>query len=68
MKKCDKCWGTGMYVDHYALGIVARTTRESRGESLKDAAKRMGISAGYLSYLEFGKRNWTQELYRKATR
>jgi transcriptional regulator with XRE-family HTH domain len=68
MGKCPCCWGTGMELDHEQLGAIARQFRKSRGQSLKVAAKILGITEGYLSLLENGKRKWTEELYRKATR
>ena len=68
MKKCEKCWGTGREPDQELLGYRARRAREARKESLTEAARDLGISAGFLSYLESGNRKWTEELYRKATR
>jgi transcriptional regulator with XRE-family HTH domain len=68
MKKCDKCWGTGVEPNHYYLGMEARERRRKLNLTLGDMSKSLGISTGYLSYLESGKRKWTEELYRKATR
>jgi len=68
MKKCGKCWGTGREPDHSALGMDARDHRISRARTLAVQALRLGITEGYLSLLENGKRKWTEELYRKATR
>ena len=66
MKKCDKCWGTGMPIDHEQVGLEAYRARVDRCEGLEKAAGRMGISVSYLSLLESGKRTWTRELYERA--
>lgn len=68
MKKCDKCWGTGVEPNHADLGREAREWRRQRKFTLGEMAKRLGITEGYLSLLENGKRKWTEELYRKATK
>ncbi|MCC7375409.1 MAG: helix-turn-helix transcriptional regulator [Verrucomicrobiales bacterium] len=47
-------------VDNVETGMAARIRRENRCLSLRLVAKRMGISAMYLSHLERGKRAWTQ--------
>jgi len=67
MTECRKCWGTGKVIDHQELGAQARRLRRKRGLSLGVMARRLGISEGFLCYLEIGKRSWTPELYRKAT-
>lgn len=38
-----------------------RRLRQNKGISLRDMAKRMAISAPYLSDLELGRRDWTEE-------
>lgn len=68
MKPCEKCWGTGEAVDHEKLGKKARKRRRRAGFSLKQAAVVLGVSEAMLCLLENGKRNWTKELYEKATK
>lgn len=71
-KKCDCCDGTGYILDHVAVGDYYRRMREKIAhKSLREIAKRMDVSAPFLSDLERGRRNWTEERieqYRKALR
>lgn len=58
-------------VDHEGTGAEWRLHREVAGVSLRELARTMGVSAPYLSDLERGRRNWTEELedrYVKALR
>ncbi|MCE6957497.1 helix-turn-helix domain-containing protein, partial [Cereibacter sphaeroides] len=41
------------------IGAYARELREGRGLSLRETARRMKVSAPYLSDLERGNRHWT---------
>lgn len=61
--KCEKCWGTGEVIDQKRLGRLMRELREARGESLKDAAQRIGVSISFLCLMEQGKRGWSQDKY-----
>ena len=47
------------------IGEQARQIRMRRGTSLNQVAREMGISGPYLSDLERGHRQWTDELARK---
>ena len=47
--------------DHRSLGAALRRMREAAGFSLSEVARKMQISVPYLSDLELGKRNWTEE-------
>lgn len=49
-------------VDHEATGAEWRGVREGAGVSLRSLARTMGVSAAYLSDLERGRRNWTEEV------
>ncbi len=49
-------------IDQSATGSDARNARRRTGRSLRFIAKKMGISAPYLSDLELGRRNWTDAL------
>ena len=42
------------------IGAYARQCRETRGISLRELARRMKISAPFLSDLEKGNRHWTE--------
>lgn len=56
-------------VDHVVAGESAKTYRLQRDMSLRAVAKKMGISAPYLSDLENGNRRWSMKLwlaFRKA--
>lgn len=56
--KCKHCDGTGLEQDSVAIGKTMREAREKSGQSGRETAKRMGISAAYLSDLELGRRHW----------
>lgn len=56
--KCKHCDGTGVEQDAVAIGKAMREAREKAGQSGRETAKRMGISAAYLSDLELGRRHW----------
>ena len=49
-----------------SAGALYRQWRESKGMSLRDAAKKMGISPAYLSDLERGSRRRSEKLIEKA--
>ena len=55
---CDVCKGSGEVTAEHArriaLGRIARSERLSRDESLREAAKRLGISPAELSRIERG--------------
>ncbi len=60
MQPCLTCKGTGEVDDDYhnrvAAGMQMRMERLARGESLYDAAIRMGISSSELSARETGRK------------
>lgn len=66
MKECPRCWGTGQLPDDHEIGLLARSIREGNRLSLLEFSTLIGISAGYLCYLEQGKRRWTKKLYQKV--
>jgi DNA-binding XRE family transcriptional regulator len=55
-------WKVVREVDNEATGAEWRMLREQAGVSLRNLAQTMGVSAPYLSDLERGRRNWTEEL------
>jgi len=67
-RNCPKCGGSGHIadIDREAL----RTIRQDSGLSLKKMAKRIGVSAPYLSDIELGRRgcpDYVVEAYNKLT-
>jgi len=68
-KKCPKCNGTGTVTDYAALGAEHQRMRIAASLTLREVAEIMGISIGYLSDLEHGRKSWTiakTEAYRRA--
>jgi len=49
-------------VDDRDIGERMRKLRQKRGLSLRDAAKKMQVTASYLCDLELGRRRWRAEL------
>lgn len=49
-------------VDNWATGQKLKRSRKKSGLRISDVASAMGISEPYLSELERGKRNWTQDM------
>ena len=45
-------------VDHEITGTAARTARQQARLSLREVARRMGVSAAYVCDLEKGRRPW----------
>lgn len=68
-KKCPHCDGSGFVLDPVIAGQYHRAMRERKGKSLREVARMMKVTAPYVSDLERGRRNWTDErmeAYRKA--
>ena len=53
-----------LVIQQAETGREARLQREKRGVSLRGLAKKMGISASYLSDLELGRRHWNMDRIR----
>lgn len=47
-------------IDHVATGALVRRLRMMNNLSLRSVARKLKVSAVYVSDLEWGKRNWTQ--------
>ena len=60
LKPCLCCNGSGEVYDHEAIGAVMRKVREDAKLSLREIARRLHLSAPYVSDLELGRRNWTR--------
>lgn len=48
-------------IDHVTTGRDARKEREAHGISVREMARHLGLSAPYISDLERGHRNWTED-------
>lgn len=59
---CWRCNGTGEIQDPLVLGQALRKLRMEAGVTLLRMAHVLGISSGYLSDLENGKRGWLGEV------
>lgn len=53
-------------VNHIASGEAVRERREAKNKSLRWLAAQLKISPMFLSDLERGRRNWTQERFKQA--
>jgi|HubBroStandDraft_1064217.scaffolds.fasta_scaffold02417_3 transcriptional regulator with XRE-family HTH domain len=56
-------------IDHVATGAAMRQLRKAHNISLREIARRMGLSAPFISDLERGRRNWNANMalqYMKA--
>jgi transcriptional regulator with XRE-family HTH domain len=53
-------------INHRAAGKIVRDARKRAGVSLRELARRMDISAPYLSDMELGKRNWDKVKFNAA--
>lgn len=57
MNRCKRCHGTGVAPDWQRLGKELRTRRVASDLSLREVARRVGISAAHLSDMELGRRS-----------
>lgn len=60
-KDCAHCNGSGKCRNWSAIGEKLRAKRQKARISLREVARRMEISAPYLSDMELGNRNWSTE-------
>lgn len=65
-KKCSACEGTGRVPNPVATGLSMRQRRERAGVGLRELARKLDVSAAYLSDLELGRRGWRNAKLRKA--
>lgn len=61
---CAHCDGTGQVPDSRKIGIQLRSARKKHRVGLREIARRLELSSGYLHDLEHGRRNWTEEMIR----
>lgn len=57
-----------MRVNHAAAGEKIRQLRQSKKMSLRELARKMNMAAPYLSDLERGNRNWSEERFELAVK
>ena len=58
---CPHCGGTGKCLDDARVGEYLRRIRTTRIISGREIARRMKVSAAYLSDLELGRRGWNEQ-------
>lgn len=63
--QCPRCSGSGFIPDPRHQGSRARALRREAALSLREIARRMDLSAGYISDLELGRRGWNDELMKR---
>lgn len=59
-------YSTTPVIDNEATGKAIKKRRDLLSVLQGDLASRLGFSQGYMSDLERGKRNWTEELFEQA--
>jgi transcriptional regulator with XRE-family HTH domain len=60
-KTCACCNGSGKQIDSTLTGQNMRERRKEKQISLREAARRLGWSAAYVSDLERGFRVWNEK-------
>ena len=61
MANMNLCFKSVKIVDNTTTGSLARKQRKQASKSLRAVAKSMGVSVAFLSDLELGRRNWTED-------
>lgn len=54
-------------IDHVTTGQLFRVARKKSKLSLREMARRLKLTAPYVSDLERGRRNWTEEMAERFT-
>lgn len=54
-------------IDHATTGYLFRQARKKAKLSLREMARRLKLSAPFVSDLELGRRNWTEEMAERFT-
>lgn len=57
-RPCPRCGGTGKVMDEKAIGAAMRKARKNAGLTGREVARRLRLSAAYVSDLELGRRGW----------
>lgn len=58
---CPACSGNGFVTDPVETDAAMRKARKDAALSLREVARRLQVSAAYLSDLELGRRAWTRD-------
>ena len=56
--KCTRCRGTGLEPDQKAIGADLKLLRKYARITLREMARRLHVSHGFLCQLEQGNRSW----------
>lgn len=64
---CPRCNGKGKVTSPESIAAAKRVIRKATGLSLRQFAKRMRISAAFLSDLETGRRHWGERAEKRFT-
>lgn len=56
------------FPNHQKIGKSVRKQREQLKRSQGEVANAIGVTTAYISDLELGKRNWTEELFNKVVK
>jgi predicted transcriptional regulator len=63
---CPTCNGSGRITDNNDIAAKMRQRREAAGLSLRELARRLKLSVGYMSDLELGRRNWNAAIIKRV--
>lgn len=66
--QCPQCGGIGSIRNPPVEGAYIRRGREAAGISLRELARRLGISPGHMCHIEKGRRGMSDALYTKIQR
>lgn len=64
--ECGRCGGSGKVVSQAWIGSAVAAQRRKAGLTLREVAGRLAVSIGYLSDLEHGRRQWTDETWERV--
>jgi len=60
-RPCPRCGGLGVVRDDVICGEAMQRLRLAAGVVLREAAAVMGLSVGYISDLEHGRKPWSND-------
>lgn len=67
LRPCSHCNGSGSVYDDVQFGNLMRSNRYLANVSLRQLAFHIGLSHGYISDLERGRRKWNDDLITRYT-
>jgi DNA-binding XRE family transcriptional regulator len=67
LRPCPHCNGSGSITDDVMFGNLMRANRYLANVSLRELARKIGLSHGYINDLERGRRKWRDELITSYT-